>query len=109
MNFLIELYDNSLIYYPNVFFPLLFLSGILGIILMIKGTIFLNRKFTKIVKKIKIKSRRMKISTPKLTISIFYLVKFAWIFIAKVNNVLSYFELRIEKIIAKIKKEILID
>lgn len=117
MNSLINLYDNSLIYYPNIFFPLFLLFSILGIILLVIVSLLLVREFTKIYKeirinlsKIKIKKRKgIKISTSKLTIKVFYLIKFAWNFIVKINNMLRHLKLKMEKIIMKIKKDVLVD
>ncbi len=117
MNLLIDLYDNSLIYHPNIFFPVLFLLSILGLILLIAGAIFLNSEFKKIAKEIKVnlkkikiqKRERIKIYTPKLTINIFYSIKFTWNFIVKIHKILRRFQLSVGKIIMKIKKEVLID
>lgn len=117
MRLLIDLYDNSLIYYPNIFLPLLFLLSILGIILLIGLIVLLNKESKQIaieikinLSKIKIKKReRIKIPTAKLTTNIFYLVKFARNFIVKINNILKYFKLQTEKTITKIRKEVLID
>lgn len=117
MNFLIEIYDNFLIYYPNIFFPFLFLLSILGTILLFRLIIFLNKESRRIARgirinlgKVKIKKiERVEITTPKLTINFFHLVKFVWILIIKISNTLGYLKLIIGKIVAKIKKEVLID
>lgn len=117
MKFLIDSYDNALIYYPNIFFPLFLLFSILGIILLVRVSLLLVREFTKISKeikinlsKIKIKKRKgIKISTSKLTKTIFRLGIGVYGFIIKINSVFKDFKYWIEKIIMKIKKEVLID
>ncbi len=117
MELLISLYDNFLIYYPNIFFPLFLLFVILGVILLVKGAIFLNREFTKISKEVKINLRKIKItrkarinfSPSKFTKSVFYIVKAISNFYTKVNNSLKRCILQVEKIIVRIKKEIVID
>lgn len=117
MNFLIDLYDNFLIYYPNIFFPLLFLLSILGIILLVKLTVFLSKESKRIVKEIKIslskmkikKRKGIKISTSKLAKNIFYVIKLVWNFIAKMSNKLKNIKLKVDKTLMKIKKEVLID
>lgn len=117
MNFLIDLYDNFLIYDPNIFFPLLFLLSILGIILLVKLTVFLSKESKGIVKEIKISLRkiklkkrwRIKIPKSKLRINIFNLIKFVNDFVTEVNNILGHSRFKVEKIIMKIKKEIFID
>lgn len=117
MNFLIEIYDNFLIYYPNIFFPFLFLLSIVGIFLLFRLIIFLNKKSRRIAREIKInlskiivkKRVRIKIVSSKFTISIFYPVKVICNSIAKISNIFEHLKLRIKKIIARIKKEVLID
>lgn len=117
MNFLIEIYDNSLIYYPNLFFPILFLLSILGIVLLVRLIIFLSKESKGIARgikinlsKIKIKKReRVKFSTSKLTDNIFYAVKSTRNFIIKINNTLRNIRQKIEKIMMRIKREVLID
>lgn len=117
MNFLIDLYDNSLIYHPNIFFPLFLLFSVLGTILLIETSFFLIRESIKVAKeirvtlsKIKIKKRiRIKISTPKFPKLSFHIGLDVWDFIIKAKNIFKSLNSQTEKIITKIKKEILID
>jgi hypothetical protein len=99
---LIFLYDNLLIYYPNVFLPLLFLLGILMSILLIKGTVFLVWAFAKITKKVTMNLGKIKSIRQERRKSI-------WNFFIKINNAFKCLRFQVEKIIIKIKKEVLID
>lgn len=116
MSLLIYLYDNSLIYYPNVFFPLLFLLSILGIILVSIGIIILGKQIRRVIKEIKSNLRQKKrIKKEKKTsfiqavlfLIIFFVHMIKVIFI-KINTMLEYIEFKVEKIVKKIGKEILI-
>lgn len=127
MEFLISLYDNSLIYFPNVFFAALFLLSILVTVLTIKGIIYLNRELRKIVKKIKrdvgkirinqIRIKKIKIDKNlssanfikkfiKSFKSVFKIIKIIFI---KINATLQYLEMKTEKIFKKMGKEIFIE
>ena len=134
MQFLISFYDNSLIYYPNVFLAVLFFISILGIILVSIAIIALWKKIRKIIgeiksnleqiKRIKIKERKgislvpmarvffekNKISFAHiirlLTISFVQMVR---VFFIRINKALGYIESQIEIVIKKIGKEILIE
>lgn len=131
MEFLISLYDNVLIYYPNVFFAVLFFISILGIILVSIGIIFLWKKSKRVIEEIKsslkqikrIKSNeRRRIPFAQmirvfferkkrsfvyiirvLTISFAHMIKVIFI---RINTALEYIESQAEKIVKKIGKEI---
>ena len=131
MEFLISLYDNALIYYPNVFFAVLFFISILVIILVCIGIIVLWKKIGRVIeeikndlKQIKIKERNRISFVPKLRvfferkkISSFYTVRVSTVFLIRVvrvtfirvNTILGYIESQAERIIKKIGKEILIE
>lgn len=132
MELLISLYDNSLIYYPNVFFATLFLIGILAILLTIKGTIYLKRELKKIiigiekdinkiqVSKIRINTLRIgknlssanvikKFLAKKLIKSFRNVLRFIKNIFIWINVGLEYLQLKIEKIFKKIGKEIFIE
>lgn len=106
MNSLIYLYDNFLIYYPNVFFPALFLIGILGLILLGKAIILLNKNILELKKKVGKRKFSFDLPIQKnfklillLTINLCILI----------DKVLTYSQFHIEKIIKKIRKEIFIE
>lgn len=122
MEFLISLYDNALIYYPNVFFAMLFFIGILGIILVSIGIIALWKEVRRVIKEMKSSLKQVKRikkeerkRTPFVQIinvffarnRIFFLQAVRVIFI-KINAILVRAESQIEKIIKKIGEEILI-
>lgn len=117
MNEIINLYDNFLIYYPNIFFPLLFLLNILGLFLLVKGIIFIKKKFIKTTKeiifyfsRIKIKKKaRIELPSANFAKNGIYILNNALSFYIKINKLFRYSISQIEKIIAKIKKEVLID
>lgn len=53
MEELISLYDNSLIYYPNIFLPGVFFLSIVGVISISVGIIALSRKVRRVAKELK--------------------------------------------------------
>ena len=131
MEILISFYDNALIYYPNVFFAVLFFISILVIILVCIGIIVLWKKIGRVIEEIKndlkqIKRKEIKkISLAQMTrvfferkkISFFYTVRISTVFLIRVvrvtfirvNTILGYIESQAERIIKKIGKEILIE
>lgn len=123
MDLLISLYDNTLIYYPNVFFAILFFISILGIILVSIGIIALWKEVRRVIKEMKSSLKQVKRikkeerkRTPFVQIvnvffarnRIFFLQVIRVIFI-RMNTLLMRVESRTEKIIKKIGKEILIE
>lgn len=134
MEFLISFYDNALIYYPNLFFAVLFFIGILGIILVSIGIIIFGKKIGRVMEEIKSslkqikrikRNERKKIPFAQiirvfferkkisfvciiryLTISFVHMIKVNFI---RINTALGRIESQTEKIIKKIGKEILID
>lgn len=120
---LIDLYDNVLIYYPNIFFPVLFLACILGLFFLIKSLVIFGGKIKKITEKVnnglrKIKIRRLKprkiqiikFSLSKTIVGFSKLViKIKKISLAFVNTSLEYLEQKILKLVKRIGKEILVD
>lgn len=108
MKLLIDLYDNALIYYPNVFFIILFFLSILGIIFVSVGIIALSKEVKRVAEE------RKKISFVQI-ISVFFernTIFFLRIMIAtfiRINRVLGYIESQTKKIFKKIGKEILIE
>lgn len=119
MDFLISFCDNALIYYPNLFFAVLFFVSILGIVLVVMGIVVLGRKVGKFIKAItsslkqkKIKEKR-KISFAQMA-SVFFkrkkisLALMAEVTFIRVNKALGYIESQAEKIVKKIGKEIFI-
>lgn len=98
MNLLINFYDNFLIYYPNIFFPVLFLIVVLIVIFVIKiiKILFSNVKDFG------------KINLQKVKITNFPLILLA-IFFNKLNKMLNNLEVRIETLFKKISKEIFIE
>lgn len=134
MEILISFYDNALIYYPNNFFAVLFSISILGIISVSIGIIVLWGKIRRVIEKIKndleqierikIKERKrvpfipmVRIFFEKKKISFVYITKSLTVFFihmvrvafVRINTALGYIESQAEKIVIKIKKEILID
>ena len=118
MDFLIFFYDNALIYYPNVFFAVLFFVSILGIVLVCIGIIVLWKKIKGVIEEIKSNLKqigRIKINERK-RISFVYIIKFLTIsfldmigvFLTRINTTLGYIESRTEKIIKKIEKEVFV-
>ncbi len=131
MEILISIYDNALIYYPNVFFAVLFFIGILGIILVSIGIIVLWKKIRRVIeeiksnlKQIKIKERKrislvsiVKVFFERKKISFFYIVRVSTVFLIRVvrvafiriNTALGHIESQTEKIVKRIGKEVLIE
>ncbi|MDO8659015.1 MAG: hypothetical protein Q7K54_00265 [Candidatus Parcubacteria bacterium] len=133
MDFLISFYDNSLIYYPNIFFAALFFVSILGIILIGILTIFLGKKIKKIIEEIrsnlkqigKIKkeegnktpfTRTIKVFVQKASIFSIYIIRALTIILFRIvrvffilmNKTIECFELHAEKIAKKIEKEVFV-
>ena len=130
MKELISLYDSALIYYPNVFFPVLFFLGILGIILVCIGIIVLWKKIGRVIEEIKDDLKQTKIKErnrisffPMLRVlferkktSFFYIVRLSVVFLVRaarvtfvrVNTTLGYIESQTERIIKKIGKKFLL-
>ena len=131
MEFLISFYDNALIYYPNVFFAVLFFISILVIILVCIGIIVLWKKIRRVVEEIKNdlkqigRKEKKRISFARMASVFFerkkiffvYIVRALIVFLAnmtriafiRINTALEYIETRTERIIEKIGKEVLID
>jgi len=102
MNQLIIAYDNILIYYPNVFFTLLLLISFLLATYLFKSliSIFDKKKLRKLWKlNYKPKSKNLR------RFPLFVLVGF----LEAINKTLDYFQCKIEKILKKIGKEILLE
>lgn len=119
---LISLYDDALIYYPNIFFPALLFLSVLGIIFLVLELIVISRKIRRFTEEIKINLHNKKKKTFSVSITeIFlkrrkivfvYVIFFIYIikiFLIRINTLSVQFELQIKKIIKKIGKEILID
>ncbi|MEK7533845.1 MAG: hypothetical protein AAB600_00770 [Patescibacteria group bacterium] len=132
MELLISFYDNALIYYSNIFFATLFLIGILGIFLTMKGIVYLNREFRKIfsdikngiskirinqigIKKIKIDKNLSSANVIKQFLiekfikSFKDVLKIIKIIFIRINAGFEYLQLKVEKIFKKIGKEIFIE
>lgn len=131
MEELISLYDNTLIYYPNVFFVVLFFTGILGTIIVGIGISILRERVRRAIKKIKSSLKRIKVEEKKKTpfnqmASIFlqkkrtsavYIIKTSIVFfiyiirtaVIRANTLLISIESQTERVIRKIGKEILIE
>ena len=116
MEELISLYDNALIYHPNVFLPVLFFLSILGIIFVSIGIIVFGRKVRRVAREVEnnLKNKKRKTSFVKNIIvflirkKIFF-TRIKKIFFTQTNTVLIRLNLQIEKIVKKVGKEILID
>lgn len=131
MEFLISFYDNALIYYPNVFFTVLFFISIVGIVLVSLGIIVLGKKIRRVIqeikndlKQIKRKERKrisfvpmVRVFFERKKLSFVCIIRFLTIYFAhmikvtfiRINTALGYIESQAEKIIKKIGKEILIE
>ena len=134
MDYLISLYDNALIYYPNVFFAALFFIIVLGIVSISIGIILIGKKIKVIlkqirnnlkqIKRIKIKEKKkisfapiVRVFFEKKRTSLVCIIGFLIIFFGRaikvtfirINTALGYIESQTEKIIKKIGKEVLID
>lgn len=138
MELLISFYDNALIYYPNVFFAILFLIGLLGCFFLIKasiylgkGMIFLSREVQRISKEIKNDLKQVKrkegkrmsfvpmvrVFFERKKLSLVYIIRVLTISFVhmirvtfiRINTALGYIESQTEKIIKKIGREILIE
>lgn len=116
MKELISLYDNALIYYPNVFFPVLFSLSILGIISVSIKIIVLSRKIRRVVEEIRsnLNNKKKKASFVPIT-RVFlkrkkiFFIQITKVFLIRTNMLLVRLELQIEKIAKRIGKEVLID
>lgn len=109
MNELISLYNNSLIYFPNIFFLLLLLLGIIAVFFLSKVSVLAKKKAALYVKKLKKNVKQIHInkkSRIKTGLSINRIIKNILIII---NLIFLYIEVKTDKIIKKIEKEILID
>lgn len=122
MKELISLYDNALIYYPNVFFPVLFSLSILGIIFVSIEIIVLGKKIKRITEEIKrnLNNKKKKVFSISITkallkrekIFLTYFIFFIHIikvFFIQINTLLVWLELQITKIVKKVGKEVLIE
>ncbi len=122
MEELISLYDNALIYYPNIFFPALFFLSILGIIFISIEIIVLSKKVRRFIEEIKsnLNNKKKKASSISITkallkrkkIFLIYFIFFIHIikvFLIQINTLLVWLELQIKKIIKKVEKEVLIE
>lgn len=134
MESLISLYDNALIYYPNVFFAVLFFISIIGIILVSIGIIVLWKKIRRVIEKIKSnlkeirgikRNERKKTSFAQIirvffqrkSISFVYSVKVSIVFLVhtargffiRINRALEHVESHTQRIAKKIGKEIFIE
>lgn len=121
MNSLIDLYDNALIYYPNIFLSLLGIFTILGLFFLLRVLFAFKKEFKRVVSEINTDLRRIKIKGIKtkkmpqikfsLTDIFLILLKFIFKFIitivSLINNFLTYIELQTKKIARKIGEEIL--
>lgn len=133
MIFLISLYDNALIYYPNIFFAVLFFISVLGIVAISIGTILLGKEIKRVLKKIKSNLRekekigreeKRKASYVQMVRALFqrksilpayiiraltvFFVRMVRVLFIRINTALEYSESQTEKIIEKIEKEIFI-
>lgn len=106
MNSLISTYDNFLIYYPNVFFPAVFLFGIVGLAILIKAIISFDKIILRLVKKAGKKKYYVNLFIQKNIKLVMPSVKNLFIL---GNESLGYFQLHVGKIIKNIKKEIFIE
>lgn len=106
MNLLINFYDNFLIYNPNVFFSVLFLIVILGLILLGKIIILLYKNFVEINNRVG--KRKFSLDLPSQKFFKFILLLAVNLFIL-IDKALIYIQFYIEKIIKIIKKEIFIE
>lgn len=90
---LITLYDNLLIYYPNIFFPVFFILLVVASLALYHITILADKKIKK--------ASRTKTRSPlrKIIKNIYLIIMLIFI----------YLEVKTEKIIKRIEKEILID
>lgn len=122
MEELISLYDNALIYYPNVFFPVLFSLSILGIIFVSIEIIVLGKKIRRVTEEIKrnLNNKKKKVSSISITKALLkrkkiFLIYFMFfihiikVFLIQINTLLVWLELQIKKIVKKVGKEILIE
>lgn len=109
MNELISLYNNSLIYFPNIFFLLLLILGIIAIFFLSEVSILAKEKAVIYVKKLKQNVKQIHINKKpriKTGLSIKRIIKNILIII---SLIFLYIEIKTDKIIKKIEKEILID
>lgn len=119
MELLISLYDNALIYYPNISLPLFGLLIVFGLFFLLKIVAALVQSLRKTVseinrdlKHISIKDIKIKkISEIKLSLVNILLTSFRLIItiISSIINALLYVALHIRRILKKIRKEILIE
>lgn len=110
MNELVNLYNNSLIYFPNIFFLLLLIVGTIAVFFLTKVSILAKEKAEMYVKKLKKNIKQIhlnkKTSRVKTGSSISRIIKNILVII---NLIFLYIEVKTDKIIKKIEKEILID
>lgn len=109
MNELISLYNNSLIYFPNIFFLLLLILGTTAVFFLKKVSILVKEKAAVYVKKFKESVKQIHINKKpriKIGLSIKRIIKNILIII---SLIFLYIELKTDKIIKKIEKEILIN
>lgn len=115
MELLISFYDNFLIYHPNIFFPSLFLLCVLGVVFLIMGIISIRKGLKKIAKEVKSNlskvgtNNRRKFPLSIQTINISFYTKFIANLFVGISQLLRYTQSKIEKILKRIGKEILID
>ncbi len=99
MELLISFYDDFLIYYPNIFFIFSFLICILFIILAFKITRYILKKDIRSFGKMQLQSIKI-INFPIVPLLRFF---------EKINKILEYLKIKVEIILKRIGREILID
>lgn len=111
MEELFFLYDNLLIYYPNIFFLLLLALLIVGSITLYNIAILANEKITNYLKEFKTYVKKIKIKikkTPRIKTR-FPLIKIIKNLLLIIILLFTYVEVKTERIIKRIEKKILID
>jgi hypothetical protein len=119
MAYIISFYDNSLLYYPNLFFVVLFIIGIIGITLISIGMVVFRKKAIIIIEGVRsnLKQTRRIRNNERKKISPAYIIEYATVsfiriikvIFIRVNRVLECVEFQVERIIKRIGKEILLD
>lgn len=109
MEELFFLYDNLLIYYPNIFFLLLLALLIVGSITLYNIAILANKKIKNYLKEFKTYIKKIKIKkTPRIKTR-FPLNKIIKNLLLIIVLLFIYVEVKTERIIKRIEKKILID
>lgn len=117
MELLIVLYDNALIYYPNIFLPAIILVGALTLLLVLKFIVIFSKIIIIIFKELisdagqlrKIKHNVKFSPTDRIITLLKLLIEHIRKSLSSMNVFAKYLEQKIRELVKRIGKEVLVD